>query len=238
MIRGFTKPPRLVEAPAASASSRHHRDVLLVEKTSYGMIVIGGAGPNTYELDERFGLVIDVGGNDLYRGKIAASADEDQGNAVVIDLGGNDTYTGAPLGLATGRLGVGLLIDQIGDDVYQLDMGSGGAGFGGLGILFDAKGNDVYMGNRLTQGAAIGGLGLLLDAAGNDRYTSHGFAIGFGGPLGVGAVIDITGRRPLSMRRQVSQCLQCAGCAHRESRATPYISTTASGWAPARDNGF
>ena len=33
----------------------------------------------------------------------------------------------------------------------------------------------------------------MLDGAGNDRYTSHGFAIGFGGPLGVGAVIDIAG---------------------------------------------
>ena len=168
-------------------------DVLLVQQTSYGLIVIGGPGPNTYELDKRFGLVIDVGGKDLYRGMIASPADEDQGNAVVIDLNGDDTYDGAPLGLATGRLGVGLLIDHAGDDAYQLDMGSGGAGFGGLGILFDAKGNDVYMGNRLTQGAAIGGLGLLLDAAGNDRYASHGFAIGFGGPLGVGAVIDITG---------------------------------------------
>jgi len=168
-------------------------DVLLVQKTSYGLIIIGGSGPNTYEIEEGVGLIIDVGGNDLYRGKIAASAHENQGNAVVIDLAGNDTYTGAPLGLATGRLGVGLLIDHDGDDVYQLDIGSGGAGFGGLGILFDAKGNDVYTGNRLTQGAAIGGLGLLLDGAGNDRYTSHGFAIGFGGPLGVGAVIDITG---------------------------------------------
>ena len=132
-------------------------------------------------------------GDDLYRGKIAASGDADHGNAVVIDLGGNDTYTGAPLGLATGRLGVGLLIDQSGDDVYQLDTGSGGAGFGGLGILFDAKGNDVYMGSRMTQGAAIGGLGLLFDAAGNDRYTSHGFSVGFGGPQGVGAVIDLQG---------------------------------------------
>ncbi|MCE9535077.1 MAG: hypothetical protein K8R65_01540, partial [Nitrospirae bacterium] len=168
-------------------------DVLFMQETSYGLIVIGGPGPNTYELDKGFGLIIDVGGNDLYRGMIASSTDEDQGNAVVIDLKGDDTYDGAPLGLATGRLGVGLLIDHAGDDVYQLDMGSGGAGFGGLGILFDAKGNDVYMGNRLTQGAAIGGLGLLLDAAGNDRYTSHGFAIGFGGPLGVGAVIDVTG---------------------------------------------
>jgi hypothetical protein len=185
----WTKPLSASAVPAGVTG-----DVMLVQETSYGLIIVGGPGPNTYELDKQhIGLIIDVGGKDLYRGMIAASADEEQGNAVVIDLNGDDTYDGAPFGLATGRLGVGLLIDHAGDDVYQLDMGSGGAGFGGLGILFDAKGNDIYMGNRLTQGAAIGGLGLLLDAAGNDRYTSHGFAIGFGGPLGVGAVIDVTG---------------------------------------------
>lgn len=179
--------------PASSVPPGVTGDILLAHDTPYGLIIIGGPGSNTYKIEKGIGLIIDVGGNDHYRGMIAASAEENQGNAVVIDLAGNDTYTGAPLGLATGRLGVGLLIDHDGDDVYQLDMGSGGAGFGGLGILFDAKGNDVYTGNRLTQGAAIGGLGLLLDGAGNDRYTSHGFAIGFGGPLGVGAVIDITG---------------------------------------------
>ena len=168
-------------------------DVLHVETTPYGLIVIGGTGTNTYELDNRFGLVIDLGGADLYRGMIAASTDADHGNAAVIDLSGNDTYQGSSLGLATGRLGVGLLIDHSGNDVYQLDMGSGGTGFGGLGILFDDKGNDTYTGNRLTQGAAISGLGLLFDAGGNDQYTSHGFAIGFGGPQGVGAVINVGG---------------------------------------------
>ena len=168
-------------------------DILLAQATSYGMIVIGGPGPNTYELDHRFALIVDLGGDDLYRGLIAASADIEHGNAVIIDMSGNDTYDSAALGLATGRLGVGLLIDQAGDDVYQLEIGSGGAGFGGLGILFDAKGNDLYMGTRLTQGAAIGGLGLLFDAAGNDRYASHGFALGFGGPQGVGAAIDLQG---------------------------------------------
>jgi len=168
-------------------------DVLHIEETAYGMIVIGGTGPNTYELDSRFGLVIDLGGDDMYRGMIAASTDTEHGNAALIDLSGNDTYNGAALGLATGRLGIGLLIDQSGNDVYQLNMGSGGTGFGGLGILFDAKGNDLYMGGRFTQGAAISGLGLLFDAAGNDRYTSHGFAIGFGGPSGVGTVIDVQG---------------------------------------------
>lgn len=168
-------------------------DILYAEETPYGLIIVGGTGPNTYELDSRFALVIDLGGDDLYRGMIAASTDADHGNAVVIDLDGNDTYDGATFGLATGRLGVGLLIDQSGDDVYQLDMGSGGTGFGGMGILFDAKGNDTYMGSRMTQGAAIGGLGLLFDAAGKDRYTSHGFSLGFGGPQGVGAVIDLQG---------------------------------------------
>jgi hypothetical protein len=157
------------------------------------MIVIGGPGPNTYELDQRFGLVVDLGGDDVYRGIIAGSSDVEHGNSVVIDTAGNDTYEGAALGLATGRLGVGLLIDQAGDDIYKLDMGSGGAGFAGLGILFDAMGNDQYIGTRLTQGAAIGGFGLLFDSAGNDRYVSHGFALGFGGPQGVGAVIDLQG---------------------------------------------
>ena len=181
------------QAPPAKAPTGVTGTVLYAEDTPYGMIVIGGTGPNTYELDHRFGLVIDLGGDDVYRGMIATSADADHGNAVVIDLSGNDTYHGSPMSLATGRLGVGLLIDQSGDDVYQLDMGSGGAGFGGLGILFDARGNDVYMGSRLTQGAAIGGLGLLFDASGNDRYTSHGFSLGFGGPQGVGVVIDLQG---------------------------------------------
>ncbi len=185
----WTKP-----LPASAIPSGVAGDVLMVRETSYGLIIIGGPGPNTYEIDKGVGLIIDMGGDDLYRGMIAASASEDQGNAVVIDLKGDDTYTGDPFGLATGRLGVGLLIDHDGDDVYQLDIGSGGAGFGGLGILLDSKGNDIYMGNRLTQGAAIGGLGLLLDGAGNDRYTSHGFALGFGGPLGVGAIIDIAGQ--------------------------------------------
>jgi len=168
-------------------------DVLFVQQTRAGLIVIGGPGVNTYDLDRRLLLVIDLGGDDTYHGNIASSSDIDHGIGVVIDLSGNDTYTSDPLGLATGRLGVGLLVDLAGDDVYQLDQGSGGTGFAGIGMLFDRKGNDVYMGNRFTQGAAFGGLGLLIDLAGNDRYTSHAFAIGFGGPLGIGAVIDHAG---------------------------------------------
>jgi len=168
-------------------------DVLLVHHTPEGIIVIGGPGPNTYQMDGHIALLIDLGGNDQYHGMVAASADEQHGNAVVIDLTGDDIYDGAPLGLATGRMGIGLLYDRSGNDTYRLRLGSGGGGFGGLGILVDAQGHDEYLGERFTQGVAIGGLGLLVDGSGNDRYTSHGYAIGFGGPLGVGAVIDMAG---------------------------------------------
>lgn len=179
--------------PLATPPAGVTGDVLLAKPTSYGMIVVGGPGPNTYDVDGRISLVLDLGGNDTYRGTIASTGDAEQGNSVVIDMAGNDTYSAAPLGLATGRLGVGLLVDLAGDDVYQLADGSGGAGFAGLGILYDKAGNDVYMGSRFTQGAAIGGLGLLLDEAGDDRYTGYGYAVGFGGPSGVGAVLDVAG---------------------------------------------
>ena len=168
-------------------------DLLLVQQTSYGLLVIGGHGPNTYDLDKGAALIIDLGGNDTYRGLIGASPNSDLGNSVVIDLSGNDLYQPAALGLATGRAGIGIVIDHSGDDTYRLALGSGGVGFAGLGILYDGEGQDVYEGSRFTQGAAFGGLGLLVDRAGDDRYTSFGYALGFGGPLGVGALLDVSG---------------------------------------------
>lgn len=168
-------------------------DVLLAHQTSYGLIIIGGSGPNTYDLDARFGLVIDLGGADIYRGAIGTSPNMDLGHSVVIDLGGNDRYESSPLGLATGRLGVGVVLDLAGHDVYHLAPGSGGAGFAGLGILYDRLGNDRYIGSRFTQGAAAGGLGLLVDRSGDDQYSTDAYGIGLGTWLGVGAVIDVEG---------------------------------------------
>ena len=168
-------------------------DLLLAQQTSYGLVVVGGHGPNTYDLEKGAALIIDLGGNDTYRGTIGASPNSDLGNSVVIDLSGNDTYQPAPLGLATGRAGIGIVIDHSGDDTYRLAPGSGGVGLAGLGILYDGEGQDIYEGNRFTQGAAFGGVGLLVDRAGDDRYTSFGYALGFGAPLGVGALIDVSG---------------------------------------------
>jgi hypothetical protein len=170
-------------------------ELLYKKETRHGLILFGGKGPNTYDLKVPVALLVDLGGDDHYKGLIASGFDADHPHSVVIDLAGNDTYEAGELGLATGRAGgVGLLIDLAGNDTYKLPPGAGGTGFGGIGILCDVAGDDYYAGSRLTQGAAVGGLGLLLDLAGDDRYTSWGLALGFGGPVGVGAVIDVAGR--------------------------------------------
>lgn len=168
-------------------------DILYSRRTPHGLIVIGGAGSNSYKFAEPVAVIVDIGGRDSYKGPVAASRDADRGNSVVIDLSGNDSYDCGRFGLATGRLGVGMLIDRAGNDTYTLAAGSGGVGFGGIGILLDAAGDDTYAGSKLTQGAAVAGIGLLLDLGGNDKYTSFGYAVGFGGPGGVGAVIDTAG---------------------------------------------
>jgi hypothetical protein len=167
--------------------------VLLFKDTQAGWIIIGGPGPNTYDLHEPVALLLDLGGDDTYRGTIASPTDATHGISLLLDLDGNDLYEAQPLGLATGRLGVGLLMDRNGDDQYRLAAGSGGVGLAGIGLLEDREGADRYIGSRMTQGAAIVGLGLLVDLAGDDTHSSFGYAIGFGGPLGMGALIDVTG---------------------------------------------
>lgn len=168
-------------------------NLVLRKNTPHGLILIGGTGSNTYELTEPVALIIDLGGNDRYKGRIGASGDAAHPNSAVIDVAGNDEYDGGRLGLATGKLGVGLLVDLAGNDVYKLGEGSGGAGFGGIGVLCDVQGDDTYTGSKFTQGVAIAGIGLLLDLAGNDKYTSFGCAIGYAGSGGVAAVVDVAG---------------------------------------------
>lgn len=167
--------------------------ILLKKDTPHGLILIGGPGRNTYDLSAPLAVLIDVGGDDTYRGMVAATFDAEHPNSVVIDLGGHDVYEAKPMGLATGRFGVGILIDRDGDDTYKLADGSGGAAFAGIGILCDQRGNDTYVGSKHTQAAAFAGLALLLDLAGRDKYTSFGNALGFAGPGAAAALVDVDG---------------------------------------------
>lgn len=176
-------------------------DILYFSQTPIGLFIVGGNGPNVYKGDAAF--ILDLGGDDVYfnnagspvydveKGLIAGMG---SGISVLIDLEGDDLYMSTRLGAqGSGILGIGILLDLAGDDVYSSATLGQGAGFLGIGVLADLAGNDIYSIQEAGQGAGVMGAGLLLDSSGHDRYGGAKFAQGFGGPGGLGMLIDMSG---------------------------------------------
>jgi len=171
-------------------------------RTPLGRIAVGGTGNDAY--NGPYALIVDLGGNDVYRGPGAVSGQE--AVSVVLDLGGDDRYApgdsllagpgGAVLGYA------GIVDAGSGKDSYEATSWAGGFGFLGVGWIDDRGGDDTYRMQRLSQGSALFGIGLLLDESGHDEFRLEsmdaaflqGQSQGFGGPLGVGALIDLEGQ--------------------------------------------
>ena len=168
-------------------------DVLLYRQTEWGTFVIGGEGDNVYSGD--FAAIIDLGGNDVYRGRVGTGFGElHQPYGLLIDLKGDDYYDAFGYGLSQGAgfLGIGLLVDRDGSDSYRAGAYAHGAGLFGVGILADhGSGSDDYRGEYFVQGAAHCGVGLLLeDGNGDERYISTCWAQGFAGTYGYGLIYD------------------------------------------------
>jgi hypothetical protein len=172
---------RMAPAPRAAAC-----DVLAQEG-----ICVSGTGSNEYTDD--VALIVDLGGNDLYRN---AAGFGSAGAGVVLDLDGNDRYE-APDGLISAQGagnvgGVGMLLDLDGNDAYraadtslQFGVAAQGSGeTGAVGILLDAAGNDLYevrsdkaagSGTAFAGGQGMGltgGVGALVDGGGDDTYLA------------------------------------------------------------------
>ena len=168
--------------------------VLLDEHLPFGRIVVGGPGKNTYDCG-KVPFVVDLGGDDTYRGPAGGAAGPARPLSMVLDLAGNDTYLAGPSGgQGSGFLGAGILVDAGGDDTYRGGRRCQGFALCGAGVLADLGGNDVYEGHELCQGAALFGTGLLLDLSGKDVYTARLYAQGFGGPGGTGLLADREGK--------------------------------------------
>ncbi|MCB9933346.1 MAG: peptidylprolyl isomerase [Planctomycetes bacterium] len=161
----------------------------------WGKFVIGGTGPNTYEGDDFIGI-IDLGGDDVYRGRVACGIGL-EGKAplsFVLDLSGNDRYEGGDFTQGFGFLGVGILHDLGGgDDYYSAGFCAQGCGLCGYGELYDDGGNDQYRADSGAQGAGCFGYGQLTDVAGNDTYRGCRFVQGFAQVMGVGVLTDGNG---------------------------------------------
>ncbi|MDH5641737.1 MAG: hypothetical protein OEY28_10620, partial [Nitrospira sp.] len=160
-----------------------------------GKIVIGGTGPNTYQGDD-FIAIIDLGGDDTYRGRVASGIGMPGHSAVsfVLDMGGDDRYLGEDFTQGFGFLGVGILWDLGGgDDTYKSRFCAQGMGLCGAGELHDDGGDDSYLADSGAQGAAAFGYGQLFDNGGNDNYRGARFVQGFAQVKGVGVLTDNDG---------------------------------------------
>jgi hypothetical protein len=158
------------------------------EVPELGWLVVGGPGPNRYDMS-RIAGVFDPGGDDVYewRGVVA-------GSRVVVDAAGNDTYTADGLGgPGAALLGASLIVDLAGDDRYVgRTLGVGAAAFG-VGLVVDRAGNDTYVAESWSLGAALAGIGAVVDLAGDDLYDAPLSSQGFGAPSGLGALLDAAG---------------------------------------------
>lgn len=161
--------------------------------------VVAGIGSDVHE-DTDARLTIDLGGDDVYRGRHGAGVGY---ASVLIDLGGNDRYEVGDLNVGAGLLGAGIAYDGGGDDRMlggSLTFGAGLAGVGtftkvggavrcdaialtqgfgqlGAGVYIDAGGDDVYRASLFAQGAArTQGVGWLIDRGGDDTYRAGGLS--------------------------------------------------------------
>ncbi len=150
-------------------------------------------------------LLVDHGGNDTYLNAVATNTSIYNPISVVLDLAGSDQYRlskdwelgqAALLGprlpsQGAGICGVALLDDAAGDDSYRCPVNCQGYGAFGVGAVVDHGGDDVYIGYDLSQGSAQMGFGLLLDLGeGEDEYETLQNSQGYGGPRGIGWLID------------------------------------------------
>jgi hypothetical protein len=128
-------------------------------------------------------ILIDLSGDDIYESDKESFPSFGAGlfgYGYLVDLAGNDSYKGKNLSQGMGVFGVGILMDIQGNDSYDAYLGAQGSGFCGQGILADLAGDDRYHMFQLGQGFGYTkGIGLLLDSAGNDIYIANDSIIDF-----------------------------------------------------------
>jgi hypothetical protein len=163
--------------------------------TPLGKVRVAGAGPDRHEGE--YLLLIDLGGNDVYEnvGPDIARLDKSPRHvSVVIDLSGDDTVNwGKTPGPGAGVMGLAVWADMEGNDHYSGGNVGLGAGLFGAGLFWNAAGDDVYEAGSLAQGTGQYGLGLFVDGAGTDTYKTAIAGQGFGGPGGIGILLESAG---------------------------------------------
>jgi hypothetical protein len=173
------------------------------QSTPWGRVVVGGPDPDRYDPATRPGLagdvllLVDTGGDDVYR--IAAGATGSLANpvSVVLDLAGHDTYGYVEVpDPRDGDAAARLPSDADGRHPAgptRSTQARQGAGRLGIGLLLDlGNGHDRYRSLRMSQGFGRFGVGVLYDAGGDDAYQAEALAQG-SAVHGIGLLLDRAG---------------------------------------------
>ncbi|MBN1592541.1 MAG: redoxin domain-containing protein, partial [Candidatus Coatesbacteria bacterium] len=156
-------------------------------------------GTGDQQVLDEYSIIIDLGGDDIYRGSHAVPRSFDRPVGAIIDLSGNDEYDGGSdsAALCCGLFGVASIFDLQGNDEYFSGPSGIASAWHGSALLIDYEGDDSYFADAdysyWCEGAAHAGIGLLIDLAGSDYYSCYSQGQGFGSTLGFGAILDVSG---------------------------------------------
>lgn len=194
---------------------------IFAQDTPIGRVVIDDGESGLYDPSEAgfgglFALVVDRGGDDLYRIPAGASAGYDNLVTVHLDLGGSDDYAYNPSpspndGARLPSDGAGRARDLRPELLpFSLSRTSRqGVGKVGIGVLVDyGPEGDRYRSLRVSQGVGVFGVGVLIDEGGDDDYEAEALAQG-AAMFGLGVQYDGGGRD----RRRAYQAAQGFGFA-------------------------
>ncbi|MCX6639620.1 MAG: hypothetical protein NTW14_03940 [bacterium] len=164
-------------------------------ETPIGRIVLSGSKDDVHEYSDLL-LLVDIGGNDTYKGAVGSTPSLQIPISLAIDLEGDDQYINDDEYLPSqgaGIFGAGVLLDVSGNDHYKSKRLGQGAAMLGMGVLADLAGDDEYELWTDGQGGAYFGVGVAIDNSGDDKYSIWGDGQGYGGVGGVGTLVNRTG---------------------------------------------
>ena len=162
-------------------------------QTPAGAIIIGGKGPNTYDLDSLGDvvLVIDLGGENTY---IDGTVSPERPLLANVNLGGRNLYRSSKSAVQGGAvLGVSMIVNAEGGNRYEAEDLAQASTIGGVGIIVEFGGQNTYRASRRVQAQAICGVGIIIGHGGENSYHAGMWGQGLGGPLGFGIIDDIQG---------------------------------------------
>jgi hypothetical protein len=170
-------------------------------QTPIGRVLIRGPADDTYDpsdpqVGSSLALLLDTGGDDIYRVPAGATSGADNPVSVLVDLGGKDQY--GYVEVPSSADGARLVSDADGraapsggnGPVSQSETSRQGAGRLGIGLLFDlGVEDDRYSSLRMSQGFGALGVGVLYDEGGDEIYRAENAAQG-SAVFGIGLLLD------------------------------------------------